>query len=315
MIILNNKKFISNPFESEKEIEKVVTENSEDIFGPDSIFLPKKLIFSEEGTGTIPDGFAIDIAIKQWYIIEAELSSHNVWSHIAPQIAKQLIAASQPSTRAELTELVVNLVKEDDLLQEKFEDLEIAQIDIRRILNEIFENQPIVGIPIDSVGPDLREWAQTLKAEVKLWIVRKLVEFGNPSNILYEIPDEYRPVFDTAKLEPELGFRYTIEDISLVDLIEQGLLDTNEHLFFSYKPRNRERKNFEAEISTDGTLLVLGNEFSSPSYAAVYCMQNVGSKRKTVNGWTSWRNKSGNFIAVLRDKLVKQLNEKDGIHK
>jgi len=34
-----------------------------------------------------------------------------VWDHIAPQVAKQIIAAQQPKTRALLTELVVNLVK------------------------------------------------------------------------------------------------------------------------------------------------------------------------------------------------------------
>lgn len=56
-----------------------------------------------------------------------------------------------------------------------------------------------MGIPIDQVGGDLREWAHTLKTEVKLWVIRKLVEFGNPENVIYEIPEEYRPVLDTSQ--------------------------------------------------------------------------------------------------------------------
>ena len=43
----------------------------------------------------------------------------------------------------------------------------------------------------------MREWAQTLKNEVKLWLVRKLVDFRDPRSVLYEIPDEFKPVFDS----------------------------------------------------------------------------------------------------------------------
>jgi hypothetical protein len=187
MIIFGQSKFISAPFNSEAELERVVQANAEYIFGPDSIYLPKSLIRTSEGTGTIPDGFVIDLATRRWFIVEAELSVHNVWTHIAPQIAKQVIAATQPGSRRALTELVVNRVKENANFREKFEEREIHEIDIRQVLAEIFESKPIVGIPIDEVGPDLREWAQTLRNEVKLWVIRKLVEFGNADNVIYEI--------------------------------------------------------------------------------------------------------------------------------
>jgi hypothetical protein len=160
----------------------VVQSNAENIFGPDSIYLPKSLIRTSDGAGTIPDGFVVDIAARRWFIIEAELASHSVWSHIAPQVAKQIIAASQPASRRALTELVVNRVKENPVFRERFEDFGVSAIDIRQFLADIFEGKPIVGIPIDEVGSDLREWARTLKTEVRLWVVRKLVEFRNPRN-------------------------------------------------------------------------------------------------------------------------------------
>ena len=51
-------------------------------------------------------------------------------------------------------------------------------------------------MPIDGVSADLREWAATsVKLETKLWIVRKHVELGNASNVIYELPEEYKPVF------------------------------------------------------------------------------------------------------------------------
>ncbi len=64
MIILKDKKFITTNFANENEIEKVVEANAEYIFGPDSIYLPKMLIKSPDGVGTIPDGFAIDLASR-----------------------------------------------------------------------------------------------------------------------------------------------------------------------------------------------------------------------------------------------------------
>ena len=57
MIIVNNRKFIAASFANEDEIERVVLENAEYIFGPDSIMLPKSLIRSADGSGTIPDGY------------------------------------------------------------------------------------------------------------------------------------------------------------------------------------------------------------------------------------------------------------------
>ena len=65
MIIHGTKKFISAAFDSEKELENIVQINAEYIFGPDSIYLPKSLIRSPEGFGTIPDGFVVDLSARQ----------------------------------------------------------------------------------------------------------------------------------------------------------------------------------------------------------------------------------------------------------
>jgi len=68
-----------------------------------------------------------------------------------------MIAASQPASRRMLTELVINRIRENARLRERIEELGIIEIDIRRVLSEIFEGRPIVGIPIDQVGADLCE--------------------------------------------------------------------------------------------------------------------------------------------------------------
>jgi hypothetical protein len=204
-----------------------------------------------------------------------------------------------------LTESVVNRVKENAAFRGKFEDFGVGEIDIRQFLADIFEGKPVVGIPIDEVGSDLREWAQTLKVEVKLWLVRKLVEFGNPANVIYEVPEEYRPVLDTSPDSDESAQRY----ISVADLIENHLLTSGQSLFMIYRPRGGERKQYEAIVSADGSLEKFGRKFSAPSYAALACLQDAGSDRETVNGWISWKDLEGRTLSDLREQLLQRTKQ------
>lgn len=306
MIIVNDRKYVAASFVNEEEIERVVIQYAEYIFGPDSIMLPKSLIRSADGVGTIPDGYAIDFATRRWFIVEAELSSHSVWGHIAPQVSKQIVAAQQPSSRRLLIENVINRIRDDQALKDRIDELRIAEIDIRRVLTEIIESRPIVGIPIDHVSTDLREWAQTLRNEVKLWIVRKLVDLRNPSSVLYEIPDEYRPVFETFD-ESETTQVNAFYDVTISDLVEAGLLAPGQELVMTYKPRGAAaRQTYTAIVSDSGDIVVDGLSYSAPSYAALHCIQQSGSSRNTVNGWTSWKTQDDIFLTDLRTRYLQE---------
>ncbi|HUP25409.1 MAG TPA: hypothetical protein VNB06_21030 [Thermoanaerobaculia bacterium] len=303
MLILEGRRFIESTFVSEEELEQVVVDHAELIFGPSAIYFPKKLISTADGAGTVPDGYVIDVAESRWYIVEAELDRHGVWRHIAPQVAKQIIAATNPASRQLLVDLAVTRLKEEPALLEQLEEQDIAEIDVRKVLGRILESDPIVGMPIDKVRSDLREWAQTLRVPVKLWEVRKYEEFGNSGNVIYELPEEYRPTLDT--IEPRAESRSMARyDITLSDLLEADLLAAGEVLEMPYKPRGGERKVYRASVVEDGELEVLGKRFTSPSYAALLGIQDAGSSRTTVNGWVAWRNKRGRSLADLREEYL-----------
>ena len=70
---------------------------------------------------------------------------------------------------------------------------------IRGVLGEIIGKPPVIEMPIDSISNDLRGWAETLKTNVILCIVKKYVEIGNSENIIYEIPEESHPELGTAE--------------------------------------------------------------------------------------------------------------------
>jgi len=308
MLIAAASRFVQAPFDSEAELENVVVQNYEYIFGPAAIYLPKAKISTTDGAGTVPDGFAFDVARKQWFIVEAELAKHSVWSHIAPQVAKQITAALKPESKKYLVNRIVALFRDDAAIRNKFEEEGIDQIDIRKVLDEILTTQPILGMPIDAVSADLREWASTsVKLETKLWIVRKHVELGNAHNVIYELPEEYRPVFDSHE-EEQAAAKGGLKsyDVSVQDLVASGLVAPGSKLFMSYKRKHfdEDRKTYEAVVQDDGSIRADDQQFTSPSYAALYFINKAGSPRQTVNGWTSWRTESGTLLADLRDRLL-----------
>lgn len=313
MLIFRDAKFIKTPFKNEDELEQVIVSNYEYIFGPTSIYLPKKMIKTGDGTGTIPDGFVIDLGAKKWYLVEAELLHHNVWGHIAPQVSKQVIASLQPLSKKIIQDLAVEQYQRDPITKEKFSDQGIEAINVRKVLSEILEKEPSVGIPIDAISGDLKEWARTLKYNVKLWKITKYVEFNQPENIVYEFPEEFRPELDTEE-EVEIDFttgetlRY---EATIADLIEANLLNVGQILIMEYKPRNGQKKKYEGLIEEDGSISVLGQTYSSPSYAALAGIQDAGSDRKTVNGWTSWKTTNWKTIADIRDEYL-ELKENKG---
>jgi hypothetical protein len=304
MLIVEGRKFVHKPFDSEQELERVVVENAEYLFGPASIYFPKSLIATRDGAGTIPDGYVLDLERRVWYIVEAEISRHSVWSHIAPQVAKQIIAASNPVSKQTLVDIAADRVRNDIDLQERFAEEGIHAIDIRRVLGEILAKEPIVAMPIDAVKDDLREWAATLRIPVKLWIVRKYVEFGKPENVMYEIPEEFGPVLDTAIVDEEVRTELARYDVTVADLVDSDFLTAGQRLRMPYKPRNGDQRNYMGTICEDGSIELLGKRFSSPSYAAVYGIQDAGSDRKTVNGWTAWRTEDGELLSVIRERYL-----------
>jgi len=91
-------------------------------------------------------------------------------------------------------------------------------------------------------------------------------------------------------------------DISISDLIEKQMLKVREKLIMEYKPRQGNKKEYVAYLNKDGTMNLFGQNYSSPSHAALVVIQNAGSKRETVNGWTSWKNGQGKTLADLRKK-------------
>jgi hypothetical protein len=80
-------------FEKEAEFESIVVELSDQIFGPNTIYLDIKKRLKGKEIISIPDAYLIDLTTPhtpKLYVIENEIVSHDPFKHIGIQMIKKL---------------------------------------------------------------------------------------------------------------------------------------------------------------------------------------------------------------------------------
>lgn len=299
MLVGEDVQFVKASFSDEAEIEQVVQDHSELLFGSISIYLPKQKVTTIGGAGSIPDGFVIDLENDQWYIVEVELGSHGTWNHIAPQVSRQLAAVGHERTRDAILNLALNHIEGSPRLQGLLREIGLKDIAVHGRIQAILKDAPTIAIPIDEIPPDLLEWAETLRNEVRIWEIDKYIR-EDTGEVLYRLPEDATPSIVTSGSEEARTTKRRGGHL-LQRALKHGLLTVGEKLYMEYGPRGEEKQRFEAIVQPDG-LEVDGKTFS-PSYAAVHCMQKAGSDRRTANGWIIWRKIDGTLI----DDLVEEL--------
>ena len=301
MIVSASEKYFRTPFVDEAEIEKVVKDYAEYLFGSSILFLPKSKIRTVGGAGTIPDGFVVDVESEEWFMVEAELASHGTWQHIAPQVSRPLTAVDSQATRETILRVTLDLVKNDSGAADVFSDLGISQLDIHGKLQAILKKAPTVAIPIDGVPSDLQSWARTLKFDVKIWVIEKYQSLDGKT-IFYSIPDENVPTIAT-------GMRHGQSTSTAVarwsqpyqEVMQAGLIKEGQKVLLEYGPRGKPKQTFEGFLRKEG--VEIEGKVMSLSAAAVYCIRQAGSPRETANGWLMWKTEDGTYLNEFYNRV------------
>jgi hypothetical protein len=301
MIVRGSEMYFRSPFSDESEIEEVVKNYAEYLFGSSIIFLPKSKISTVGGVGTVPDGFVIDAESEEWFMVEAELANHGTWQHIAPQISKQLTATDSQATRESLLKICLELVKKDKTAASIFADLDIPPLEIHGKLQVKLAKPPTIAIPIDGIPPDLQSWVKTLKFPVKIWLIEKY-QSPDGKTVFYSIPDENVPTLttQTAKGE-EISTLFNRLSQPYQDVLQSGLIKEGQTVFLDYGPRGKLKNQWKGILRKDG--VEIDGKIMSLSSAAVYCIQQAGSPRLTANGWNMWKIEDGTYLSEFYNKV------------
>src|SRR5215467_5445259 len=86
-------------YETELEFERAVVAHVTDIFGERRIYLDcKRRIGAKDGKQSVPDAYLIDVSSPrdpQLYVVENEISSHDLFKHIGVQLLQFSVSFSQ----------------------------------------------------------------------------------------------------------------------------------------------------------------------------------------------------------------------------
>jgi hypothetical protein len=177
-------------FDSESELQTWAFANSGTFFG-NSILLPGFRITTAAGKHGVPDGFAFNFDQRAWWVIECDLLKHGVWTHIAEQVTRFVVAARNPATlrqvRDKLFETVLDSNKQDAIAK-------ALRTNTTRLLQqlELFLESvpPSLAVLIDETDQDLLDFCDALDITTEIYRIKKFVVNGQAE---YYSPDKDQP--------------------------------------------------------------------------------------------------------------------------
>lgn len=150
----------------EATLEGMVKEHHKDIFGNDSMYFDFKSKISGNSVVAIPDGYVITFNPPQWWLVEVELSSHDVYGHIQPQIGKFIAAINQTGTKNELATKLFEEIKADKHMELNLQRQKGTEI--YKFLSDLLREDPKIAIAIDRKVPALDDIAKVLHLSPKI---------------------------------------------------------------------------------------------------------------------------------------------------
>jgi len=173
-------------YQTEKEFEQAIIENSNQIFGERTIYIDIKKRIGESII-TIPDGYLIDFSFRaepRLYILENELSSHDPYKHIGSQILK--FAISYKASGRKIKEFLLNHIISDKTLLDKAEEgLKAAGYrNIDAFLESIIFEKPVAAIVvIDRITEELENVLSQLTMDTD---IIEFQTFKNNNSVIHK---------------------------------------------------------------------------------------------------------------------------------
>jgi hypothetical protein len=238
------------PEDEEKEFHPLVKEHYKEIFGENSLYLPiEELLVSQAGRGVMPDGFVIVFSEKpEMYVVEVELSSHDIDKHIVEQINRFARALKNPENRTKIADDLEDRIRSRPM-DEAFVKQQIGKKDIHRFLSDLISPNLKIIIIIENKDDRLVEACEGLKAAT---IIRELKTFkreGAPTvhahliEPIYPLAEPSRLTTKMQAIEPET-LTPVIGEIKKGDYVEIVLRTPSERRFALFHLSKNNRRFF-----------------------------------------------------------------------
>jgi len=233
-IFYNNKKFTEATFKAENLYEDLIIKNAKLLFGERSIYINTKNKIESKSLGkTIPDGILFnlaDINNAEFYLVEVELSSHDFYTHIFPQITKFFAFFKNQKSQDELIEKIFSIVNLDSGLNEEFKK-HLGKKEIFKFIKDTVENSPNILLLMDNYKTELDEiketYTDTWDKIVKILLVKQYK--NNLESIITASPD-FEKIELPEGIDEDNGKQIYTEDFHL-----EGVDDNIKELYRTIK--------------------------------------------------------------------------------
>ncbi|MCJ7654294.1 MAG: hypothetical protein MUO97_03165 [Dehalococcoidia bacterium] len=192
---------------NEDALEQMVKEHAQDIFGEEAEFFNKQRLESELGKGSVPDGFVVIFSpSSRWYIVETELSFHDVHKHIVEQHSRFIRGIRSSETKNKIVKAIYNEIDKDASRKQKLKKA-IEPDEIYRFLHEVISKPPVLTIivekPIRGLDETLKALSRDTISDIKVvefqTFVRKGVGLGAHAHLFEPL---YKPAIVNLSQSP-----------------------------------------------------------------------------------------------------------------
>lgn len=219
-IIQNNDVFYEFEYLLEEQLERDVVDNADVVFGERCVYFDMK----KKIGNTIPDGYLIHITEDgdaYLYFVEIELSSHDVYSHVVPQLSKFIV--SYNNNKDKLFHILLEAIDQQKLHKIRNLIKETSFSDEKELFRALIKDEIGILVIVDNIEKKLREGIETLSCYIEIEEFKKFVS-GNKIQYyttlnfdVEEETEEYREVlgdieedYDTIIVSTDMeGFEET----------------------------------------------------------------------------------------------------------
>jgi hypothetical protein len=171
MILIDGVRYELTTPESEAVLESAIMTHHKHIFGPDSFYFNvKSRIKSKAGVVSIPDGYVIYFKSPtkaRLAIIEVELASHSIYSHVVPQLGKFNSGIEDSAAKRKLVDVLYDFFDDDEVLKARLKQ-KIKSGEVHKFISDLVSERPLIVVAIDERTAELDEALHAIKGDVRV---------------------------------------------------------------------------------------------------------------------------------------------------
>jgi hypothetical protein len=173
--------YLWTPTKEEEEFHPIIKEHYKEVFGKQSLYLPiEEFLISQAGRGAMIDGIAVVFSEKpEMYVVEVELSSHDLDRHIVEQVNRFVRALKNSDNRKRIADDIEAKIRSNPM-DEAFVKQEIGTKEIYKFILDLVSQPLKIVIIIENKDAKLIEACENLTISPLVKELKTFVREGAP---------------------------------------------------------------------------------------------------------------------------------------